>query len=72
MLNPSLKYIELPYNLENSQERVLFDNHHGKEPHYHLDQDKKGIFFSWQSREKSEALFWEKVEQRFGLPKKQA
>jgi hypothetical protein len=46
MLNPSLKYIELPYNLENSQERVLFDNHHGKEPHYHLDQDKKGIFFS--------------------------
>jgi len=77
---PSIKKKEFPqdykfnwiaYNLENTQERILFDNHHGKRPHYHLNQDKKGVFFSWLSREKSETLFWEKVEQKFGSPKKQ-
>jgi hypothetical protein len=28
------------------QELVLVDNHHGKAPHYHIDEDKKGQFFS--------------------------
>ena len=65
------KFNWIAYNLENTKERVLFDNHHGKGPHYHLDQDKKGVFFAWLSREKSEALFWEKVWQRFGKQKEQ-
>jgi hypothetical protein len=65
------KFSWIAYNLENTKERVLFDNHHGKEPHYHLDQDKKGVFFVWLSRDRAEGLFWEKVWQRFGSPKKQ-
>ncbi len=65
------KFSWIAYNLENTKERILFDNHYGKEPHYHLDQDKKGIFFTWLSGKESEALFWEKVRQRFGHWKKQ-
>lgn len=56
----------IAYNEDNPKERVLFDNHHGKVLHYHIDQDKKGIIFTWVSREKTEELFWEKVQKRFG------
>lgn len=63
------KFSWIAYNLENTSERVLFDNHHGKIPHYHIDKDKQGISFAWASQEKSEKLFWEKVQKRFGILK---
>jgi len=66
------KFNWIAYNVENANQRVLFDNHHGKPPHYHIDKDKKGIPFAWLSQEKSESLFWEQVNQRFGSLKKYA
>jgi len=56
----------IAYNEDDPNERVLFDNHHGKVLHYHIDSDQKGISFAWISREKTEALFWQKVQVRFG------
>lgn len=64
------KFSWIAYNLENAKERVLFDNHHGKEPHFHIDKDKKGVEFQWLSPSQSETLFWEKVIKRFGNLKK--
>ncbi|CAG8441135.1 9188_t:CDS:2, partial [Cetraspora pellucida] len=40
------------FNRDNPSERVLFDNHHGKEPHYH--ENGHEVFFTWVSHEKIE------------------
>ena len=34
------KFSWIAYSLENTNERVLFDNHHGKAPHFHVDNDQ--------------------------------
>jgi hypothetical protein len=39
----SLKINWIAYNEDDPNERVLFDNHHGKGLHYHIDKDKLGI-----------------------------
>ena len=61
-----LKINWIAYNEDEPNERVLFDNHHGKSLHYHIDKDKLGVPFTWTSRERVEALFWQKVRHRFG------
>jgi hypothetical protein len=61
------KFSWIAYNVVSpQQEFVLFDNHKGKPPHYHIDDKKKYIFFTWTSRERAEKLFWQKVQARFG------
>lgn len=60
------KFNWIAYNLENTSERVLFDNHHGKGPHYHIDKDRKDVEFIWLSRQQAETLFREQVIKRFG------
>lgn len=61
-----LKINWIAYNEDNATERVLFDNHHGKVLHYHIDGEKPGTPFVWISRKQVEELFWEKVQTRFG------
>jgi hypothetical protein len=53
----NLKINWIAYNEDEPNERVLFDNHHGKSLHYHIDKDKLGIPFVWTSRKKVEELF---------------
>lgn len=61
------KFSWIAFNVINpQQEFVLFDNHHGKPPHYHIDSKKNYAFFTWISREKAEKLFFQKVQERFG------
>ena len=37
-----------------------------KPPHYHIDDKKNYTFFTWSSREETEKLFFQKVQERFG------
>ena len=61
------KFSWIAFNVINpQQEFVLFDNHHGKPPHYHIDNKKKYTFFTWTSRKEAQKLFFQKVQERFG------
>ena len=50
--------------LVNKKHQVLFDNHQGKKPHYHLD-DKEN-FFKWKSLAETEKMFWQMAYEKFG------
>lgn len=52
------------FKLTNKKERILFDNHEGKPPHYH--NNEKEAFFSWKSLPETEKMFWQMVYQKFG------
>lgn len=55
----------IAFNKNNPQEKVLFDNHHGKPPHYHIDLDFSH-YFEWITLSHSISLFRQKVIERFG------
>jgi hypothetical protein len=52
------------FNRDNPEERVRFDNHDRKNPHYHLDNQEE--FFTWISLDNSLELFYQKVIIKFG------
>ena len=52
------------FNLVTEKERILFDNHVGKSPHYHENGEEK--FLEWVSLEHTEKLFYQMVYQKFG------
>lgn len=52
------------FNLFNKKEQVLFDNHQGKTPHYHIDKHQE--FFKWKSLFETKKMFWQMVYQKFG------
>jgi hypothetical protein len=52
------------FNLATENERILFDNHWGKPPHYHENGKEK--FLEWISVEHAEELFYQMVYKRFG------
>jgi hypothetical protein len=52
------------FNLATESERILFDNHWGKPPHYH-DNDKEK-FLEWISLEHTEKLFYQMAYKKFG------
>ncbi|RHZ36139.1 hypothetical protein [endosymbiont GvMRE of Glomus versiforme] len=61
---PHVKATEFPegyqlswivFKLINKRERVLFDNHVGKPPHYH--DNEKEVFFTWKSLLETEKCF---------------
>ncbi len=54
----------IAYNLENSSELVLIDNHHGKTLHYHTNGKQK--FFTWVSLAETERLFLQLAQEKFG------
>lgn len=56
----------IAFDRYNPKNRVLFDCHPPKGPHFHVDDEKDGQSFVWVSLEASMDLFWEKVWLRFG------
>ena len=52
------------FNLATENERILFDNHWGKPPHYH--ENGKEEFLEWISLEETEKLFYQMVYKKFG------
>ena len=57
----------IAFNAENPSEKVLFDSHPPKGPHFHLNNDSLGVSFKWESLEKTEKLFFELVSQHFNI-----
>lgn len=58
------KFNWIAFEQDNPEEKVLFDNHHGKKPHFHINDQEE--FFIWISKEKSQELFFQKVRKKFG------
>jgi hypothetical protein len=56
----------IAFDSENPQARVLFDCHHPKGPHVHVDEDSDGESFEWTSLDEVYELFFEKLRERFG------
>jgi len=52
------------FNLATESERILFDNHWGKPPHYHENGKEK--FLEWVSLEETEKLFYQMAYEKFG------
>ncbi|RHZ36145.1 hypothetical protein [endosymbiont GvMRE of Glomus versiforme] len=52
------------FKLTSKRERVLFDNHVDKLPHYH--DNEKEAFFTWKSLLETEKMFFQMVYQKFG------
>lgn len=60
------KFRWIVFNVENTQELVRIDNHHGKPLHLHVDDEKKSKSFSWISLEHTRQFFFQQAYQRFG------
>jgi len=58
------KFKWLAFNRDNPNERVLFDNHLGKGPHYHENSHQE--FFNWVSRQHTQQMFYQKIIKKFG------
>ena len=58
------KFKWIAFNRDEPDEKVLFDNHTGKAPHYHVNG--KQSFFIWESRWHAQQLFYQKVIEKFG------
>jgi hypothetical protein len=46
--------------------RVLFDCHHPKGPHVHLDDDQEGEPIEWTTVDEAYVLFFDTIRERFG------
>jgi len=57
----------IAFDKEYPEQRVLFDCHPPKGPHFHVDGDDEGQSFKWTSIEDAIALFENKVTKRFGV-----
>ena len=58
------KFKWIAFNRDNPNERVLFDNHTGKKPHYH--ENGTEVFFTWISRKHTQQMFYKMVVKKFG------
>ncbi len=56
----------IAYDRYNRSNRILFDCHPPKGPHFHVGDDKVGISFQWESLPKAMDFFWQKVWEHFG------
>jgi hypothetical protein len=54
----------LAFDREYPEQKILFDNHTGKKPHYHIDKKQK--FFTWISREHTQKMFYQEIVKKFG------
>jgi hypothetical protein len=43
------------------------DCHHGKGPHFHVDDDPEGVPFLWTTLDDALTLFGAQIEKRFGV-----
>ena len=60
----NFKFKIMARNLENPSELVRLDNHLGKAPHYHIDNEQK--YFTWVSWQETKKLFYQLACKRFG------
>jgi len=58
------KFKWIAFNRDNPNERILFDNHVGKKPHYH--ENGTEVFFTWISRKHTQQMFYDKIIKKFG------
>lgn len=58
------KFKWIAFNRDNPNEQILFDNHTGKNPHYH--ENGTEVFFTWISRQHAQQMFYEKIIKKFG------
>jgi len=58
------KFKWIAFNRDNPNERILFDNHTGKKPHYH--ENGTEVFFTWKSRKHAQKMFYDKIVKKFG------
>jgi len=56
----------IAYDEENPTQRIILDNHHGKNLHWH-DNKKEENFSEWVSLEETKKLFWKRIIAKFGL-----
>jgi hypothetical protein len=57
----------IAYEDKEPSNRVLFDCHSPKGPHMHIDGDKEGVRFKWESVAQARSLFFKTVVDRFGF-----
>lgn len=61
----------IAFNAQSPKERVLFDSHPPKGPHFHLDDEKNEIKIEWTSLEEVERLFYRSVARHFDIDPKE-
>jgi hypothetical protein len=60
------KFSWIAFDPNRESERVLFDCHFPKGPHFHIDDEVEGEPFKWTSLDAAYDLFFVKVKERFG------
>jgi hypothetical protein len=58
------KFKWLAFDRDKPSEKILFDNHTGKKPHYHVDKEEK--FFTWKSRKDTQQMFYQEIIKKWG------
>lgn len=58
------KFKWLAFDRDKPSEKILFDNHTGKKPHYHIDKKEK--FFTWKSRKDTQQMFYQEIIKKWG------
>lgn len=61
----------IAFNALNPNERVLFDSHPPKGPHFHIDNQKNEIKIKWTSIDATERLFYRMVARHFDIDPKE-
>ena len=61
----------IAFNAQNPMERVLFDSHPPKGPHFHIDNRKNEIKIEWTSLAQVEQLFFRTVARHFDIDPKE-
>ena len=61
----------IAFNAQNPMERVLFDSHPPKGPHFHIDNRKNEIKIEWTSLTQVEQLFFRTVARHFDIDPKE-
>ena len=57
----------IAFNSEDPVQKILFDSHPPKGPHFHIDNDPVGISIEWSSLELTEQLFFNLVAHHFKI-----
>ena len=56
----------IAFDSDNPLDRVLFDCHSPKGPHFHIGNDQEGTPYQWRGLKEAEQDFFKKVEAHFG------
>ena len=67
LLPGGYRFSWIAFNAQNPLERVLFDSHPPKGPHFHIDNQKNEIKIEWTSLTQIEKLFFCMVSRHFDI-----